>query len=143
MIILFAFKKAHWFVEDVDIRLLLIPSRALSSSLVLNNAKAFIEIIDLLSQAPAGIGDFLSNLLPYLPDKASRQVLHHKLYLIPEIFKVENRLLRSLWRLVRARSRSFFIEGHLKVVGIRLDLLEVENGHVVNLTVRRRMVTQP
>ena len=138
-----AFKNAHWFVEAVDIRLLLIPSRALSSRSVLNSAKAFFEIIDLLSQAPAGIGHFLSNLLPYLPDKASRQVLHHSLYLIPEIFKVKNRLLRSLWRLVRARSRSFFVEGHLEVVAVRLDLLEVENRHVVGLTVRRSMVAQP
>ena len=131
MTICVALKKADWFFEAVDIRLLLILSRALSSSSVLNNAKAFFEIIDLLSQAPAGIGRFLSNLFPYLANKASRQMLHHMLNLIPELVKVKNRLMNSWWRQVGPRNRLFFIESHLEVVAVLLELLQVSNGHVV------------
>ena len=129
--IFFAFKKADWFVEDEDIRLILIISGALTSSTVLNNAKAFFEIIDLLSQPPGGIGRFLSNLFPYLANKASRQMLNHILNLIPELVKVKNRLMGSWWRLVGPRNRLFFVESHLEVVSILLQLLQVSDGHVV------------
>ena len=144
MVIVVAFKKAGWFLEAVDIRLILISSRALISSSELNNAKAFFEITNLSFHAPAGIAHFLSNLLPYLPNKASRHVLHHGLHLSPEVFKVKRRRhwLRSL-RLVWARSRLFLVEGHLEEVAVRLELLQVSNRHVVGLTVRRSVKSQP
>ena len=131
MTIFVALKKADWFVEAEDIRLILIISRALISSSLLNSAKALFEIIDLLSQPPGVVGRFLINLFPYLGQKASRQLPHHMLNLIPELVKVESMLMVSWWRLVDPRNRLLFVESHLKVFTVLLQLLQVSNGHGV------------
>ena len=125
------FKKTDWFVEGEDIRLILIISGALISSSLLNSAKALFEIIDLLSQPPGVVGRFLINLFPYLGQKASRHLPHHMLNLIPELVKVESMLMVSWWRLVDPRNRLLFVESHLKVFAVLLQLLQISNAHVV------------
>ena len=143
MTIFVALKKADWFVEAVDIRLLLILSRALSSSSVLNNTKALFQIIDLLSQPTCVVGRFLSSLFPCLGKKASPHFPHHMLDLIPELVKVIPKVMVRRWRLVGPRNRLLWIKANLKILALLLQLLQVADGHCVAKTVRRGLRIQP
>ena len=154
LVFLVALKKACWFSKALDMRLIPLlldlfwgeglKPVVLRSSSGLNNAKAFIEITKLSFHAPAGVSHLLSHLLPYLPNDPSRHPLHHGQHLFLEVVKV--RTWRHRWRGLRLRwdrSRCFLpVEGHLEEVAISLQLVEVVDGHLDLLTVRRQMKIQ-